>query len=104
MALVDDVLLALRNAQPVPADDRVWVLAEVNPDTNKWDWAVHNVTPGDASSAMFSVALSLHDRAVQQEQAAQRAAQATAAANAVATSQQEPAAPAVAPAATPPRP
>ncbi len=76
MALVDDVLLALRNGQPSPADDRVWVLAEVNPVTKKWDWAVHNIAPAEASSAMFSVALSLHDRAREQE--AQAAAPAAA--------------------------
>ncbi len=74
MATIDDVLIALRNNQPPPADERVWVLAEVNPQTKKWDWTTHNIAAAEASPAMFSVALSLHDRAVQLEQQAVQAA------------------------------
>lgn len=70
MALVDDVLLALRNNQPPPTDDRVWVLVEIDPKTGDRRWATHNLGPAAASEALFSTSLDLHARGRENAQAA----------------------------------
>ena len=70
MANVDDVLAALHSGQPLPADDRVWVLVEVDPKTGARSWTTHNLSAGVASEVLFTASVDLHTRAVQEAQAA----------------------------------
>ncbi len=70
MALVDDVLIALKTGQPVPTDDRVWVLVEIDPKTGARTWTIHGLSAAAASEAIYSTSLDLHDRARAEAQAA----------------------------------
>ncbi len=73
MATVDDVLIALQQKQQPPADDRVWVLVEIDPKTGARSWTTHNLAATAASEVLFSLSLDLHTRSVQDEQNAQPA-------------------------------
>ncbi len=62
-ASIDAVVVALLNRQTPPADERRWVLVELNPDTAARRWTTNNLTHFAASEALFSISLELHARA-----------------------------------------
>ncbi len=73
MATIDEVLAALKTQQTLPADERVWILVELDPRTGARSWTTHNLAAAAASEVLFSVSLDLHDRARQEQASAPRA-------------------------------
>ncbi len=71
MATIDEVLAALKTQQTLPADERVWILVELDPRTGARSWTTHNLAAAAASEILFSVSLDLHDRVRQEAQDAQ---------------------------------
>ncbi len=43
MATIDEVLAALKTQQTLPADERAWILVELDPKTGARSWTTHNL-------------------------------------------------------------